>query len=85
MLISLTFMNQNRQSLSKLGNSKVPFVQSVSTQINGKENVMNRGENNVVLKDTSSGTLANNNSSDIFKVFSSLFVRLNGILYTRTR
>lgn len=79
---------QNRQSFSQLlGDGKASSIKTARVRIHGKRR--GRGGAMPLLKhenkDVSSVKETASSISDISKAFSIKFVRLNGILFTRTR
>lgn len=79
---------QNRQNYSQLpGNLKVPSARTLPARPAGRGR--GRGNTRLVAKDTKTETTPvkerENSIPEVFKAFSTRFVRLNGILFTRTR
>ncbi|XP_073014667.1 nonsense-mediated mRNA decay factor SMG7-like [Primulina eburnea] len=78
---------KNRQNYAQLGDAKVTSVKATPSRIPGKgrgkgEIRQSYKENNRVS--TNSVKERASNKSDLFKAFVTRFVRLNGILFTRT-
>ncbi|KAK1291532.1 Protein SMG7 [Acorus calamus] len=78
---------KNRQIYSQLpGNLKAPPVKTAPGRMNGKGR--GRGDMKVLSKDSKVESVSINevkpSISDTYKAFSTRFVRLNGILFTRT-
>ncbi|KAJ0989507.1 hypothetical protein J5N97_007863 [Dioscorea zingiberensis] len=78
---------KNRQSYTLLsGNVKVPSAKTMPTRPTGRGR--GRGDNRLLSKDTKAENLPIKeqelSTEQIFRAFSTRFVRLNGILFTRT-
>nr|CAD1831813.1 unnamed protein product [Ananas comosus var. bracteatus] len=78
---------KNRQNYSQLpGNLKVPSARTLPARPAGRGR--GRGNTRLVAKDTKTETTPvkerENSIPEVFKAFSTRFVRLNGILFTRT-
>ena len=77
---------QNRQSYCQLlGDTKVAPTKKTPARMTGKGR--NKGETRVSLKDrkTEPSLVEEREPTEALKAFSIRFVRLNGILFTRTR
>ncbi|XP_042475882.1 protein SMG7-like [Macadamia integrifolia] len=75
---------KNRQSHSQLPRDTKTFVKAVPVRMTGKGR--GKGEAKVLSKDTKTQVTSNKEITipDIFKAFCIQFIRLNGILFTRT-
>ncbi|KAF8396252.1 hypothetical protein HHK36_017867 [Tetracentron sinense] len=74
---------KNRQSYTQLlGDGKASLVKTVPVRMSGKGR--RKGEARLLSKDTKMQASSKRSISDTFKAFCTRFVRLNGILFTRT-
>lgn len=88
-LLNNFLANQNRQSYSQLaGDAKISIAKTTTGRVSGRGR--GRGETKLIAKDTNDADVDLSKEEvssvrDTFKTFCIRFVRLNGILFTRTR